>query len=59
MKKDAAVVLGIIAMFNIEKGYMEITGTICAPGLTIYSAAYLTELSRRFMEQGSRSARLF
>ena len=46
----ALSVLGIIVMFNIERGYMEIPGTICALGLTIYSAAYLLELQWRLAE---------
>lgn len=46
----ALSVLGIIVMFNIEGGNMVIPGTICALGLTIYSAAYLLELQWRLTE---------
>ncbi|MDE7362281.1 MAG: hypothetical protein K2N38_10155 [Oscillospiraceae bacterium] len=47
----ALSVLGIIVMFNIEGGNMVFPGTLCSLGLTIYSAAYLIELSWRFVEQ--------
>lgn len=46
----ALSVLGIIVMINIERGYMEIPGTICALGSTIYSAAYLLGLQWRLAE---------
>ncbi|MBD5383548.1 MAG: hypothetical protein HDR72_00935 [Ruminococcaceae bacterium] len=49
--------LGIIVMINIERGYMEIPGTICALGLTIYSAAYLLELQWRLAELPRDNAR--
>lgn len=52
MGKDTAIVL-LIAFGNIliiESNYTVIPGTICAPGVTICSAAYPIELSRRLAE---------
>ena len=46
----ALSVLGIVVMLNIESNYTVIPGTICALGLTIYSAAYLLELQWRLAE---------
>lgn len=43
-------VLGIVVMFIIESNYIVLPGTICALGLTVYSAAYLIELRWRLAE---------